>query len=206
MATPYSQISGGTLPLPRVHIPTWFKTDVPSTNNDTCLDLNILLNDSGSNTIYSTSNISDSIDNPDTKILDLGGTNITNDTTNNNYRSNITIGSVPPRQGSIIAYSNATGTILSGTNSAHVLYFEHAILKSFNFVVEENHVIQRIQKLYRTLISAKNGNTLTTITSPSTTYDMPDTSSYRMVINSTNEPDAVVASGTTKLILVEGGH
>jgi len=205
MATPYSQISGGTLPLPRVHIPSWFNVQDSSENNDALLNLDLLKTDTNA-VMYDSDDISDSTEHTDTKILNLGGVNNVNDTINNNYKGTISIGTVPPQQGSIIAYSNNEGTILDGTNSAHVLYFEHASLSSFNFAIIENHVIQRIGKLYRSLTSIKNNRTLTTLTDPDTTYDMPDISSRKMVINPTNESDAVVASGTTILTLVEGGH
>lgn len=205
MATPYNQISGGTLPLPRVHIPSWFNIQDPSENSDALLNLDLLKTDIDT-AMYNNDNISDSTEYTDTKILNLGGVNNINDTTNNNYKGTISIGIVPPRQGSIIAYSNDEGTILDGTNSAHILYFEHASLSSFNFAIVENYVIQRIGKLYRSFTSVKNNGTLTTLTDPDTTYDMPDTSSRKMVIDPTNESDAVVASGTTILTLVEGGH
>ena len=144
-------------------------------------------------------NILDSTDNEGTKILDLGGENEIEDTTNNIYKNSITIGNIPPRQGSIIAYSNDTETFLNGTQSAHVLYFEHAALNKFNLTVVENHVIARIRKLYRSLISAKTGATLTSIINS----DIENSSSYKMIIN---DSDAAVATGTTVLTLHEGGH
>lgn len=197
MATPYNANPRGENPLPKVHIPSWFRIQSPSAYNDALLDLDLLTDNDGA-AMYTNNAVSNSI-------LNLGGTNSINDTTADIYKDIIAIGDTPPRQGSIIAYSNNQETVLTGTNSAHVLYFEHAVLSSFNFAVKENHVIDRIEKLYRSLTSAKNGGTLTTITSPDTTYDMPDTSSYRMVINPTNESDATVTSGTI-LVLVEGGH
>lgn len=210
MATPYAKSNtGGTLPLPRVHIPSWFAIKSPSEYNDALLDLDLLVTE-GNDPIYTGDNISSSTVYTDTKVLDLTTslypmTN-TSDTTNNNYKNTITIGSIPPRDGSIIAYSNDSGTKLNGTNSAHILYFEHAELKSFNFnISSHNHVIDRINKVYRFLESS-NGGTLTTIADLDTTYDTPDASSYKMIINSTNESNAVVASGTTVLTLVEGGY
>ena len=191
MATPY--IRRGENPLPKVHIPSWFGIQSPSDYNDALLDLDLLTDNDGV-AMYTSSAVSNSI-------LDLGGDNDTNDTAADIYEDIIGIGDTPPRQGSIIAYSNNQEANLPGTNSAHILYFKHAALNSFNFAVEENHVINRIEKLYRSEISAENGGILTTITSPDTTHDMPDTSSYRMIIN---DSDATVTG--TILSLFEGGH
>lgn len=200
MATPYnSENTNGTLSLPRVHIPSWFKVEETSSSGDALLNLN-LLTDLNNIPIYDATNILDSEDFAETKILDLEGENQINDTTNNIYKDEIFIGNVPPRQGKIIAYSNANGTFLNGTQSAHVLYFEHAALNKFNFAVAENHVIARIRKLYRSLISAKTGaTTLTSIVNS----DIENSTTYKMIIN---ESDATVASNTNMLILVEGGH
>ena len=205
--TPYDNTqTGGIKPLPRVHIPTWFKIEKKAFNEKSaCLDLDILKTDNDIE-MYTSSAVSNSNLYSGTKLIDLGGTSVTNDTSNDLYEDIISIGTTVPRYGSIIAHSYANGTKLSGTNSAHVLYFKHAALRAFNFAITENHVIRRIFKLYRSVTSGKTGGTLTTITSVDTTYDMPDTSSVRMVINPTNESDASVASGTTILTLVEGGH
>lgn len=205
MATPYdSTNTGGTLPLPRVHIPTWFKIESASSYNDALLDLNILETDEGTS-MSNNFNVSNSTIYTDTKLLNLGGTNNINNTIDEIYKDTVvTIGTIPPRQGSIIAYSDATENVLTGTNSAHVLYFEHAVLKSFNFAIpKENHVINRIQKMYRPLSTLDGTSDFTLIASPDTTYDVPDPLSYRMIAV---ESDAVVASGTTILTLVEGGH
>lgn len=179
---------GGTKDLPRIHIPTWFAMKEESYYTDALLNLDLISNNSFSATengsIYS-----------DT-LIDLGGANTISDSTNNTYKDVVTIGNTPPRQGSIIAYSNEQETYLDGTMSAHVLYFEHAALKSFNFVVPHNHVIKRIKKLYRF-------EKETTISNLDTTYDMPDLTSKMMIIN-TSESSATVESGTTVLTLVEG--
>ena len=199
MATPYdSTNTGGTLPLPRVHIPSWFRAEEVSEYNDALLDLDLLVYPDNTQ-IYDNNNILDSIDNVGTKILDLGGENEIEDTTNNIYKNVISAGNIPPRQGDIIAYSDNTETFLNGTQSAHVLYFEHAALNSFNFAVTDNHVIQRINKIYRSLVSAKTGATLTELTNS----DTVNSSSYKMIIN---DSDATVTAGTTVLTLVEGGH
>jgi hypothetical protein len=149
--------------------------------------------------MYDNNNILDSTDNAGTKILDLGGENEIEDTINNIYKNVISAGNIPPRQGDIIAYSDNTGAFLEGTQSAHVLYFKHAALNSFNFAVTDNHVIQRINKIYRSLVSAKTGATLTELTNS----DTVNSSSYKMIIN---DSDATVAADTTVLTLVEGGH
>lgn len=199
MATPYnSENTNGTLSLPRVHIPSWFKVEETSSNGDALLNLN-LLTDLNNTPIYDATNILDSEDFAETKILDLEGENQINDTTNNIYKNEIFIGSIPPRQGKIIAYSNANGTFLNGTQSAHVLYFEHAALNKFNFAVAENHVIARIRKLYRSLISAKTGATLTSIVNS----DIENSATYKIIIN---ESDAAVETEAAVLILSEGGH
>ena len=191
MATPY--IPRGENPLPKVHIPSWFGIQSPSDYNDALLDLDLLTDNDGV-AMYTSSAVSNSI-------LDLGGDNDTNNTATDTYKDIVDIGDTPPRQGSIIAYSDNQEDNLPGTNSAHILYFEHAVLSSFNFSVKENHVINRIEKLYRSEISAENGGILTIITSPDTTYDVLDTSSYRMVVN---DSDATVTG--TILSLFEGGH
>lgn len=179
---------GGTKDLPRIHIPTWFAMKDVSDYTDALLNLDLISNNSFSATedgsIYGDA------------LIDLGGTNIISDSTNNIYKDTVAIGNTPPRQGSIIAYSDDNGTNLTGTYSAHVLYFEHAVLKSFNFIVPHNHVIKRIEKLYRF-------ENETTISNPDTTYDMPDLTSKMMIIN-TSESSATVESGTTVLTLVEG--
>lgn len=199
MATPYdSTNTGGTLPLPRVHIPSWFRAEEASEYNDALLDLNLLVYPDNTQ-MYDNNNILDSTDNAGTKILDLGGENEIEDTTNNIYKNVISAGNIPPRQGNIIAYSDNTETFLNGTQSAHVLYFEHAALNSFNFAVTDNHVIQRINKIYRSLVSAKTGATLTELINS----DTVNSSSYKMIIN---DSDATVTAGTTVLTLVEGGH
>lgn len=199
MATPYdSTNTGGTLPLPRVHIPSWFRAEEASEYNDALLDLDLLVYPDNTQ-MYDNNNILDSTDNVGTKILDLGGENEIENTTNNIYKNVISIGNIPPRQGNIIAYSDNTETFLNGTQSAHVLYFEHAALNKFNFTVVENHVIARIRKLYRSLVSAKTGATLTELTNSGTV----NSSSYKMIIN---DSDANVTVGTTVLTLVEGGH
>lgn len=199
MATPYdSTNTGGTLPLPRVHIPSWFRAEEASEYNDALLDLNLLVYPDNTQ-MYDNNNILDSTDNAGTKILDLGGENKIEDTTNNIYKNVISAGNIPPRQGDIIAYSDNTETFLNGTQSAHVLYFEHAALNSFNFAVTDNHVIQRINKIYRSLVSAKTGATLTELINS----DTVNSSSYKMIIN---DSDATVTAGTTVLTLVEGGH
>lgn len=199
MATPYdSTNTGGTLPLPRVHIPSWFRTEEASEYNDALLDLNLLVYPDNTQ-MYDNNNILDSTDNAGTKILDLGGENEIADTTNNIYKNVVSIGNIPPRQGNIIAYSDNTETFLNGTQSAHVLYFEHAALNNFNFAVVENHVIARIRKIYRSLVSAKTGATLTELTNSG----IVNSSSYKMIIN---DSDANVTTGTTILTLVEGGH
>lgn len=199
MATPYdSTNTGGTLPLPRVHIPSWFRAEEASEYNDALLDLDLLVYPDNTQ-MYNNDNILDSTDNAGTKILDLGGENEIEDTTNNIYKSIISAGSIPPRQGDIIAYSDNTETFLNGTQSAHVLYFEHAALNSFNFAVTDNHVIQRINKIYRSLVSAKTGATLTELINS----DTINSSSYKMIIN---DSDATVTADTTVLTLVEGGH
>lgn len=204
MATPYDiDSTGGTLPLPRVHIPTWFNIESTSAYNDALLDLDILKTDE--NALMSDNFIvSDSNTYTNTKLLDLGGNNNISNATDEIYKNIVTIGTIPPRQGNIVAYSDNTGSKLSGTNSAHVLYFEHAELKSFNFIIpNENHVINRIQKLYRPITTLDGTNTFTEITNLDTTYDVPDPLSYRMVVI---ESDATVPSGTMILKLVEGGH
>ena len=61
-----------------------------------------------------------------------------------------------------------------------------------------DHVINRIEKLYR---YDENNNSITNL---DTTVDTPDISSYKLIINSTN--DGSIVSGTTKLILIEGGY
>lgn len=199
MATPYNSTqTGGTLPLPRVHIPSWFRAEEASEYNDALLDLDLLVYPDNTQ-MYDNNNILDSTDNAGTKILDLGGENEIEDTTNNIYKNVISAGNIPPRQGDIIAYSDNTETFLNGTQSAHVLYFEHAALNSFNFAVTDNHVIQRINKIYRSLVSAKTGATLTELINS----DTVNSSSYKMIIN---DSDATVTAGTTVLTLVEGGH
>lgn len=198
MATPYdSTNTGGTLPLPRVHIPSWFRAEEASEYNDALLDLDLLVYPDNTQ-MYDNNNILDSTDNAGTKILDLGGENEIENTTSNIYKNVISIGNFPPRQGNIFAYSDNTGAFLEGTQSAHVLYFEHAALNNFNFAVIDNHVIQRINKLYRSLVSAKTGATLTKLVNSTV-----DSSSYKMIINDSN---ATVTADTTVLTLVEGGH
>lgn len=208
MAYSYNKI--GDLSLPKIYVPTWFKIEDFSENNDALLNLDLLTTDAGS-PMYNINDISDSIENSNTKILNLGGISDINNIEDNIYKDIIIIGLVPPRQGSIIAYSNDINTVLEGTNSAHILSFEHSALHHFNFAILENHVIQRIEKLYRSLISFVNYENnenweLTRITKSDTEYDMPDTSTFKMIINSINEPDAIVIPNTTTLILIEGGH
>lgn len=200
MATPYKtfSIDGQSLPLPRVHIPTWFKIETPSEHSDATLDFNFLL-DENSNLIYKDNDISDSSEYNGTKLLNLGGVD---ENIDNAYKGVISIGNVPPREGSIIAYSNDADTWLEGTNSAHILYFKNAVLRSFNFAVPHNHVIQRIGKLYRAAEFANSSNILTNIVNSSVSEDALD---KKMVINSTNESDAKVESNTTILVLVEKG-
>jgi len=329
-ATPYEQL--GDLPLPRLHIPTWFGITSPSENNDALLDLNLLVNENNNPMYTIDSNIIPVEEDKGEYLLDMGGTHVedhigyklssnfeeytTNITLNNNltipiwhtleyndtgvtyiiyainkdlawskwYQYNwnqiittskissvarlvesfwktylknlldatedvaqysnaiqtgcpsrleflqnqvknsdylidgnedsrldpiqiievsylkdqLIIGDNPPREGSIIAYSSDLENYLEDTSSAHVLYFKHADLHRFNFTIPHNHVIDRIEKLYR---YDKNNNSITNL---DTTVDTPDISSYKLVINSTN--DGSIVSGTTKLILIEGGY
>lgn len=191
-ATPYSP--QGTLVLPRVHIPTWFGSFEPSSYNDCRLNLSII----------------SQIDTPDIAITDTenyvsaadylinfsDATNISNTTTRTHDR--ITIGTQVASLGTIEFYSDEEETLLSGTPSAHVMAFQHASLKSFNFKISHNHVIDRIEKLYRAIIGTTNQN-LSTIT---TATDSSGTN--KLVINSTNESDATISG--EKLTLIEGGH
>jgi len=108
-------------------------------------------------------------------------------------RNEIIVGDTPPQQGSIIAYSDDSGSTLAGTNSSHILYFKNSGLKNFHFKTPHNHVIERIQKLYRAETGTINQN-LSTMTDS------------LLTINATNENDANVVSGTEILSLVEGGH
>lgn len=63
-------------------------------------------------------------------------------------KDTVVIGDTVPELGSIIAYSYPA-EFLPDTNSSHILYFKNAELKSFNFAVQNNTVIDRIEKLYR---------------------------------------------------------
>lgn len=193
-ATPYEQL--GDLPLPRLHIPTWFGITSPSENNDALLDLNLLVNENNNPMYTIDSNIIPVEEDKEEYLLYMGGTNVLD--TETSYKDIVSIGDTPPREGNIIAYSDDDENILQGTNSSHVLYFEHAELHRFNFTIPHNHVINRIEKLYR---YDENNNSITNL---DTTVDTPDISSYKLVINSTN--DGSIVSGTTKLILIEGGY
>lgn len=329
-ATPYERL--GDLPLPRLHIPTWFGITSPSENNDALLDLNLLVNENNNPMYTIDNNIIPVEEDEEDYFLDMGGTHVEdhigyrlssnfeeeyttyitlndshtyqiwhtleyNDTgvtyviyainkelgfskqyhyswnkvitgykissvarlvesfwktylkdlldatedvaqysyaiqtgcpsipefllnqvKNSDYliggnedsrldpiqiievscsKDQLIIGDVPPREGSIIAYSD-NENVLQGTNSLHVLYFEHADLHRFNFTIPHNHVINRIEKLYR---HDENNNSIANL---DTTVDTPDISSYKLIINSTN--DGSIVSGTTKLILIEGGY
>ena len=75
MATPYdTNNTGGTLPLPRIHIPTWFTINSVSQYNDALLDLDLLDNEdvSVNNTIL---DLGDSSTSNETSIFDIVGQN-----------------------------------------------------------------------------------------------------------------------------------
>lgn len=197
MATPYTNSNtGGTLPLPRVHIPTWFGIMSPSENNDALLDLDLLTYENNNPMYTINNNVVPADGNEGDHLLDMGGINVLD--TETSYKDIVSIGDIPPREGNIIAYSDDDENILQGTSSSHVLYFEHAELHKFNFSIPHNHVIDRIEKLYRKDISNNSMSDL------DTSVDAPDVSSRRLVINSTN--DGSITSGSTKLILIEGGY
>ena len=75
------------------------------------------------------------------------GTNVSN--TSSRKHDRVTIGDTAPSFGVIEAYSDDTEILLDQAKSAHVLFLQHAALKSFNFKIPHNHVIDRIEKLYR---------------------------------------------------------
>lgn len=191
-ATPYTK--QGTLALPRVHIPTWYGSVEPSAYDDARINFNVI-EQLGDTTAIAT-DIDNHVDNStDYRIIISGGTNVSNTTTRK--EDDITIGSTVPALGTIKAYSDDDGTVLSGGKTAHVLYLEHAAVKSFNFRIPHNHVIDRIEKLYRAINGTTN-QTLSTISAAT------DANSQKLVIHKTNEADATVSG--EKLTLIEGGH
>lgn len=111
----------------------------------------------------------------------------------NRIQEEITIGNTVPKLGSIIAYSDTTEqAFLPDTNSSHILYFKNAELKSFNFAVQNNTVIDRIEKLYRYAGLETN---LTT------EFEDEDVDPKNMIIN---EGTAHVLENIQTLFLTEG--
>ena len=190
-ATPYTK--QGTLDLPRVHIPTWYGSVEVSSHGDAKLNFNVISQFTVIPTETGIDNYVD--DSTDYNTTIPGGINFSN--TDTRKQDNVTIGSTVPSFGAIKAYSDDNGTRLDGGKTAHVLYLEHAAVKSFNFRIPHNHVIKRIEKLYRATTGTTNQNLSTVNTST-------DGSNQRLVINETNEADAAISG--EKLILIEGGH
>lgn len=190
-ATPYTK--QGTLALPRVHIPTWYGSVDVSEHNDAKLNFNVISQFTVTQAETGTDNYVD--DSIDYRITIPDGTNSSNTTTKK--QDNITIGTTVPVLGYVRAYSDDDGTPLSGGKTAHVFYLEHAAVKSFNFKIPHNHVIDRIEKLYRATTGTTNQN-LSTISAAT------DANSQKLVINATYEADATVSG--VKLTLIEGGH
>lgn len=186
-ATPYSP--QGSLALPRVHIPTWYGSLESSSNGDARLNLNVITQITPTVAASGTNNLIE--DSTDYIMTIANGTNISN--TESRKHNRITIGSTVPSLGTIEAYSDDSETLLSNAKSAHVLFLEHAVVKSFNFKIPHNHVIDRIEKWYR----AENGTSNQTLST---------VSGNLLIIHGTNENDATVSQNTEVLNLVEGGH
>ena len=113
----------------------------------------------------------------------------------NRVQKEITIGNTVPKLGSIIAYSDTSEqAFLPDTNSSHILYFKNAELKSFNFAVQNNTVIDRIEKLYR---YAGLGTNLTT--ELENINNDPNFKNMKI-----KEGTADVSENTETLVLIEG--